>query len=89
MELKAWLPLNDGAKWDEQFNFDPFDSIGFGEDDGLSLVENLNADQIRVSITDSNPDNFQDVVISYAVDGGVYHLDRRGCSHFDLSNGSS
>jgi FtsP/CotA-like multicopper oxidase with cupredoxin domain len=71
LELKAWLPLNDGAKWDEQFNFDPFDSIGFGEDDGLSPVENLTSDQISVAMADANLDNFQDVVISYAVDGGV------------------
>ena len=71
LELKAWLPVDDGAEWDEQFNFDPFDSIGFGEDDGLAPVKNLNVDQISVAMADANLDNFQDVVISYAVDGGV------------------
>ena len=71
LELKAWLPVDDGTKWDEQFNFDPFDSIGFGEDDGLAPVDDLNADQISVAMADANLDNFQDVVISYAVDGGV------------------
>ena len=71
LELKAWLPVDDGANWDEQFNFDPFDSIEFGEDDGLAPVENLNANQLSVAMADANLDNFQDVVISYAIDGGV------------------
>ena len=71
LELKAWLPADQGSQWDEQFNFDPFDSIHFGDHHGLAPVSHLNANQISVAMADVNLDNFQDVVISYAVEGGV------------------
>jgi hypothetical protein len=71
LELKAWLPADQGSQWYEQFSFDPFDSIYFGGHGDFAPVSHLNANQISVAMADVNLDNFQDVVISYAVYGGV------------------
>ena len=71
LELKAWLPENNASQWNEQFNFDPFDSIDYETNDNFKPVANLSANQLSVAMADANLDNFQDVVISYAVEGGV------------------
>ena len=71
LELKAWLPRDNGSQWSEQFSFDPFDDIAFGDDGHLAPVSGLNGNQISVGMADANLDNFQDFVIAYAVDGGL------------------
>lgn len=71
LEIKAFLPGSTPGSWDEQFNFDPFDDISLTTPQSVSPRTGLSADQVSVAMADMNLDNFQDVAIAYAVDGGV------------------
>ena len=71
LEIKAFLasPSTDG--WVEQFKFDPFDSISLESPTSVVPRAALTADQVSVAMADMNLDNFQDVAIAYAVEGGL------------------
>ena len=71
LEIKAFLPGAVPGSWDEQFNFDPFDDISLIDPQGVIPRMGLSADQVSVAMADMNLDNFQDVAIAYAVEGGV------------------
>ncbi|MCT0251805.1 multicopper oxidase domain-containing protein [Synechococcus sp. CS-197] len=71
LEIKAFLPGEAPGSWDEQFNFDPFDDISLMAPHSVMPRMGLSADQVSVAMADMNLDNFQDVAIAYAVEGGV------------------
>lgn len=73
LQIKAWSLNKNGKKWSEEFEFDPFDHIDtdLHTDDGMHMPkEDLTADQVSVAMADMNLDNFQDVAITYAIEGG-------------------
>jgi len=71
LEIKSFLPGSEPGSWQEQFNFDPFDDISLMTPHQVMPRMQLTEDQVSVAISDMNLDNFQDVAIAYAVDGGV------------------
>ena len=71
LEIKAFLPGSQPGSWQEKFNFDPFDDISVMMPHQVMPRMQLTADQVSVAISDMNLDNFQDIAIAYAVDGGV------------------
>ncbi|MDB4673120.1 multicopper oxidase domain-containing protein, partial [bacterium] len=73
LSAKFWSSKSDGQDWDQVFDFNPFAQglLPDSKQDFLAQsVNNLQESQISVAMADMNLDNFQDVVISYAVDGG-------------------
>lgn len=90
LRLTAWASPNNGQKWKQVFSFDPFDSINFNKEHGLHTHANqttgehtlrpsatLSAEQISVTMADMNLDNFQDVVIAYALEPHKSHAGMR------------
>ena len=73
LQIKAWQSKNNGQDWNQEFQFDPFDHIdtNLHIDDGMHMpLTDLTADQVSVAMADMNLDNFQDVAITYAIEGG-------------------
>ncbi len=74
LRLKAWTSTKQEQLWEEQFSFDPFDSItaeGFHGEHSLEEKPNLDINQVSTTMADMNLDNFQDVVLSYATTQGL------------------
>ena len=74
LRLKAWTSTKQGRLWEEQFSFDPFDSItaeGLHGEHTLEEKPNLDINQVSTTMADMNLDNFQDVVLSYATTQGL------------------
>jgi len=71
LEIKAFLPGATPGSWTEQFQFDPFDTISLSSPNGVAPRADLQANQLSVAMSDMNLDNFQDIVIAYAVTGGL------------------
>lgn len=71
LEIKAFLRGDEPGQWIEQFHFDPFDDVSLTTPAGAEPRHQLTADQVSVTMVDMNLDNFQDVAMAYAVEGGL------------------
>jgi FtsP/CotA-like multicopper oxidase with cupredoxin domain len=91
LRLAAWSsPTNNGASWKGVFQFEPFNSIDFSKEHGQHTHNNhtvgehtlkpsagLTGQQVSVTMADMNLDNFQDVVIAYALEPHNLHVGLR------------
>ena len=74
LEITGWTSSDEGRHWINAFSFDPFDEIDVmthHDDLHIKPVKNLQDNQVSVGIADLNLDNFQDIVITYAIQGGL------------------
>ncbi|RPF83817.1 MAG: copper oxidase [Synechococcus sp. TMED20] len=74
LTINAWSGSDDSSTWSEEYSFRPFKDIDvMAHGDGVHghPVDNLQDDQVSVAMADMNLDNFQDVAISYAIEGGI------------------